>query len=49
VHILYTDAAATHIIVGKIYETKADKDLTEDAPAQAERDQVRARCRSRRR
>ena len=29
VHILYTDAAATHIIVGKIYETKADKDLTE--------------------
>jgi thiol:disulfide interchange protein DsbC len=29
VHILYTDAAATHIIVGKIYETKADKDVTE--------------------
>jgi len=30
VHILYTDATATHIIVGKIYETKADKDLTEE-------------------
>ena len=30
VHILYTDASATHIIVGKIYETKADKDLTEE-------------------
>jgi thiol:disulfide interchange protein DsbC len=29
VSILYTDATATHIIVGKIYETKADKDLTE--------------------
>jgi len=29
VRILYTDATATHIIVGKIYETKADKDLTE--------------------
>src|SRR5262245_20392638 len=30
VHILYTDATATHIIVGKIYETRADKDLTEE-------------------
>jgi thiol:disulfide interchange protein DsbC len=29
VRILYTDATATHIIVGKIYEAKADKDLTE--------------------
>ena len=29
VRILYTDATATHIVVGKIYETKADKDLTE--------------------
>ena len=30
VHILYTNDNATHIVVGKIYETKADKDLTED-------------------
>jgi thiol:disulfide interchange protein DsbC len=30
VHILYTDATATHIVVGKIYETTADKDLTEE-------------------
>ena len=29
VRILYTDATATHIIVGTIYETKTDKDLTE--------------------
>jgi thiol:disulfide interchange protein DsbC len=27
--ILYTDATASHIIVGKIYEAKTDKDLTE--------------------
>jgi thiol:disulfide interchange protein DsbC len=30
VRILYTDATATHIIVGKIYDAKADKDLTEE-------------------
>jgi thiol:disulfide interchange protein DsbC len=29
VRILYTDATASHIIVGKIYEAKTDKDLTE--------------------
>jgi thiol:disulfide interchange protein DsbC len=29
VRILYTDATASHIIVGKIYESKTDKDLTE--------------------
>ena len=29
VRILYTDATATHIVVGKIYESKGDKDLTE--------------------
>jgi thiol:disulfide interchange protein DsbC len=29
VSILYTDATAAHIIVGKIYESKTDKDLTE--------------------
>ena len=28
--IVYTDATASHIIVGKIYETKGDKDLTEE-------------------
>lgn len=30
VRIVYTDATASHIIVGKIYETKVDKDLTEE-------------------
>ena len=30
VRILYTDAAASYIIVGKIYEAKTDKDLTEE-------------------
>jgi thiol:disulfide interchange protein DsbC len=30
VHILYTDATASYIIVGKIYEAKADRDLTEE-------------------
>ena len=29
-HIVYTDATASHIILGKIYDTKGDKDLTED-------------------
>jgi thiol:disulfide interchange protein DsbC len=29
VRILYTDAAASHIIVGKIYDAKTDRDLTE--------------------
>jgi thiol:disulfide interchange protein DsbC len=29
VRILYTDARATHIILGKIYESKGDTDLTE--------------------
>jgi len=29
VSILHTDATASHIIVGKIYEAKTDKDLTE--------------------
>jgi len=29
VRILYTDAAGSYIILGKIYETKSDKDLTE--------------------
>jgi len=29
-HIVYTDATASHIILGKIYETKGDRDLTED-------------------
>ena len=28
--ILYTDASATHIFLGKIYETQNDRDLTED-------------------
>ena len=28
--IVYTDATASHIILGKIYETKGDKDLTEE-------------------
>jgi thiol:disulfide interchange protein DsbC len=28
--IVYTDASASYIILGKIYETKTDKDLTED-------------------
>jgi thiol:disulfide interchange protein DsbC len=28
--IVYTDENATHIFVGKIYETQSDKDLTED-------------------
>ena len=30
VRILYTDADATHIILGKIYDTVADRDLTEE-------------------
>ena len=30
VRILYTDATASYIIVGKIYEAKADRDLTEE-------------------
>ena len=30
VRIVYTDATASHIILGKIYQTKTDKDLTED-------------------
>jgi len=29
-HVVYTDATATHIILGKIYDTKTDKDLTEE-------------------
>ena len=29
-HIVYTDATASHIILGKIYDAKGDKDLTED-------------------
>ena len=28
--IVYTDAAANHIIVGRIYETKSDRNLTEE-------------------
>jgi thiol:disulfide interchange protein DsbC len=28
--IVYTDASATHIILGKIYDTKTDRDLTEE-------------------
>src|SRR5204862_675142 len=28
--VVYTDATASHIILGTIYETKADKDLTEE-------------------
>jgi len=28
--IVYTDATASHIILGKIYDTKTDKDLTEE-------------------
>lgn len=28
--IVYTDATATHIIVGRIYETKTDRNLTEE-------------------
>ena len=28
--IVYTDATASHIILGKIYETKTDRDLTEE-------------------
>jgi len=28
--IVYTDASATHIIVGRIYETKTDRNLTEE-------------------
>ena len=30
IRIVYTDATASYIILGKIYETKADKDLTEE-------------------
>jgi thiol:disulfide interchange protein DsbC len=30
VRVVYTDANATHIILGKIYDTRADKDLTEE-------------------
>jgi thiol:disulfide interchange protein DsbC len=30
IRVVYTDANATHIILGKIYDTKADKDLTEE-------------------
>ncbi len=30
VQIVYTDATASHIIIGKIYETKADRSLTEE-------------------
>jgi thiol:disulfide interchange protein DsbC len=30
VRILYTDASATHIFVGKIYETQNDRDVTEE-------------------
>jgi thiol:disulfide interchange protein DsbC len=30
VRVLYTDANATHILLGKIYETKTDRDLTEE-------------------
>jgi thiol:disulfide interchange protein DsbC len=30
VRIVYTDANATHIILGKIYDVKADRDLTEE-------------------
>ena len=30
VRIVYTDATASHIFLGKIYETKTDKDLTEE-------------------
>jgi thiol:disulfide interchange protein DsbC len=30
VRIVYTDASASHIILGKIYQTKTDKDLTEE-------------------
>jgi len=30
VRILYTDANATHLVLGKIYDVKADKDLTEE-------------------
>jgi thiol:disulfide interchange protein DsbC len=30
VRILYTDATATHIFVGKIYETQSDRDVTEE-------------------
>ena len=29
VRVLYTDATASHIILGKIYESRTDKDLTE--------------------
>jgi thiol:disulfide interchange protein DsbC len=30
VRILYTDATASHIIIGKIYETRTDRDITEE-------------------
>ena len=30
VRVVYTDANATHIILGKIYETQTDRDLTEE-------------------
>jgi thiol:disulfide interchange protein DsbC len=30
VRILYTDANATHIFLGKIYETESDRDITEE-------------------
>ena len=30
VRLVYTDANATHIIIGKIYDAKGDRDLTED-------------------
>lgn len=30
VRVLYTDANATHIFVGKVYETASDRDLTEE-------------------
>jgi thiol:disulfide interchange protein DsbC len=28
--VIYTDASATHIFVGKIYETQSDRDITEE-------------------
>src|SRR4051812_42614434 len=30
IRIVYTDATASYIILGKIYDTKSDKDLTEE-------------------
>ena len=38
---IYTDATASYVIDGNIHELRTNRDLTERAAAQAERDQVR--------